>query len=76
MFGGALLAVSSIQSVPLTNAWGAAQPTASADVIIRGGTIYPGGAAPFIGDVAIRGDRIVYVGPVAAGGSPWMRVAR
>lgn len=67
MFGGALLAVSSIQSVPLTNAWGAAQPTASADVIIRGGTIYPGGAAPFIGDVAIRGDRIVYVGPHAPG---------
>lgn len=33
------------------------------DVIIRGGTIYDGGEGkPFVGDVAIRGDRIVYVG--------------
>ena len=39
----------------------------SADIIIRGGTVYPGNAAPFRGDVAIRGDRIVYVGPHAAG---------
>ncbi len=36
------------------------------DVLISGGTIYDGsGAAPFVGDVAIRGDRIVYVGPHA-----------
>jgi N-acyl-D-aspartate/D-glutamate deacylase len=33
------------------------------DVLIRGGTVYPGGAAPFTGDVAIRGDRIVATGP-------------
>ncbi|AQA00805.1 amidohydrolase [Sphingopyxis sp. QXT-31] len=34
------------------------------DVIIRGGTIYDGGeGAPFVGDVAIRGERIVHVGP-------------
>ncbi|MBJ7438691.1 MAG: amidohydrolase family protein [Sphingopyxis sp.] len=33
------------------------------DVIIRGGTIYDGGEGePFVGDVAIRGDRIVHVG--------------
>ena len=33
------------------------------DVVIRGGTIYDGsGGAGFIGDVAIRGDRITYVG--------------
>ncbi|CAN5272474.1 amidohydrolase family protein [soil metagenome] len=32
------------------------------DLLIRGGTVYPGGAAPFIGDVAVRGDRIVAVG--------------
>lgn len=38
------------------------------DVIIRGGTIYDGsGGAPFTGDVAIRGDRIAYVGPQAPG---------
>jgi N-acyl-D-aspartate/D-glutamate deacylase len=37
------------------------------DVVIKGGTIYPGDAAPFRGDVAISGDRIVYVGPNARG---------
>jgi N-acyl-D-amino-acid deacylase len=37
-----------------------------ADVLIRGGTIYDGSTAkPFTGDVAITGDRIVYVGPKA-----------
>ncbi|ODP36970.1 amidohydrolase [Sphingomonas turrisvirgatae] len=38
-----------------------------ADIVIRGGTVYPGDAAPFRGDVAIKGDRIVYVGPQAPG---------
>ena len=33
-----------------------------ADLLIRGGTVYPGGAEPFTGDVAVRGDRIVAVG--------------
>ncbi len=33
------------------------------DLILRGGTIYDGsGGKPFVGDVAIRGDRIVAVG--------------
>ena len=33
------------------------------DVIIRGGTIYDGGEGePFVGDVAIRGDRIIAIG--------------
>jgi len=51
----------------------AATPAAAAaapayDVVIRGGTVYDGsGGAPFTGDVAIRGDRIVYVGPQAPG---------
>ncbi len=37
-----------------------------ADLVIKGGTIYDGSAAkPVIGDVAISGDRIVYVGPSA-----------
>src|SRR5215475_6637826 len=36
------------------------------DVLITGGTIYDGsGGEPFTGDVAIRGDRIAYVGPHA-----------
>lgn len=34
-----------------------------ADVLLRGGTIYPGGEAePFVGDVAVRGERIVALG--------------
>jgi N-acyl-D-amino-acid deacylase len=37
-------------------------------VIIRGGTIYDGsGGAPYVGDVALKGDKIVYVGPHAPG---------
>lgn len=34
-----------------------------ADLLIRGGTIYPGSEAPFVGDVAVAGDRILAVGP-------------
>jgi N-acyl-D-amino-acid deacylase len=38
------------------------------DVVLRGGTIYDGsGAAPYLGDVGLRGDRIAYVGPHLAG---------
>jgi N-acyl-D-amino-acid deacylase len=46
-------------------AWGAAQAAEPTyDVVIHGGTIYDGtGGAPFVGDVAIEGDRIAYVGP-------------
>ncbi len=41
----------------------AAKADEAVDVIIRGGTIYDGGEdAPVVGDVAIRGDRIVHVG--------------
>ena len=38
------------------------------DVLISGGTIYDGsGNAPLVGDVAISGDRLAYVGPHAPG---------
>jgi N-acyl-D-amino-acid deacylase len=48
-----------------------AAPPASYSVLIRGGTIYDGsGGAPYAGDVAIKGDRIVYVGPHAPGRAP------
>ena len=47
---------------------GGAAPIPVHDVIIRGGTIYDGrGGAPYIGDVAIKGDRIVAVGRVRGG---------
>jgi len=42
-------------------------PTAY-DLVLRGGAVYDGsGGAPFIGDVAIKGDKIAYVGPHAPG---------
>ena len=41
---------------------------ASYDVLIRGGMIYDGsGGTPYVGDVGLKGDRIVYVGPHAPG---------
>jgi N-acyl-D-amino-acid deacylase len=44
----------------------AATDAARYDVLISGGTVYDGsGGAPFVGDVAIAGDRIAYVGPHA-----------
>ena len=45
-----------------------AAPPAAYSVIIHGGTIYDGsGGTPYVGDVAIKGDRIAYVGPHAPG---------
>ena len=49
------------------------QPTAATaaaaepyDLLIDNGTIYDGsGDAPFVGDIGIKGDRVVYVGPQA-----------
>lgn len=44
----------------------AAGPAPAYDLLIRGGMIYDGtGNAPYSGDVAVKGDRIVYVGPKA-----------
>jgi N-acyl-D-aspartate/D-glutamate deacylase len=42
-----------------------------ADVILKGGTLFDGGGTPgFVGDVAIKGDRIVAVGQFGVAGSP------
>lgn len=49
-----LLAATGCASVP---------PPIKAEVLIRGGTVYPGGGEPFVGDVAVRGERIVAVAP-------------
>jgi N-acyl-D-amino-acid deacylase len=68
VFAG-LLALNTATTVPAA-AQAAAAPadTTGYDVLISGGTIYDGsGGASFVGDVAIRGDRIAYVGPHAPG---------
>src|SRR5215831_10772806 len=50
----------------VSTAFAAPADTSRYDVLIAGGTIYDGsGGPPFVGDVAIQGDRIVYVGPSA-----------
>ncbi|HYZ48002.1 MAG TPA: D-aminoacylase, partial [Sphingomonas sp.] len=47
-----------------------AAPKPAYDVVVRGGTIYDGsGGAPFLGDVAIKGDRVAAVGKVSGTGA-------
>ncbi len=61
-----LVAASAVLALT-TSASQSASPPAY-DVLIVHGTIYDGsGQKPFAGEVAIRGDRIVYVGPHAPG---------
>ena len=51
-----------------TMAQGPKDAAAAYDVLIDNGTIYDGmGGEPFVGDVASREDKIVYVGPQAPG---------
>ena len=50
----------------MLTATAACGPTTSYDTLISGGTVYDGsGSAPYVGDVAIRGDRIVAVGDLS-----------
>lgn len=63
-----LLGLGSVALLTANSAAGSSPDAAARfDIILSGGTIYPGEAAPFTGDVAISGDRIVYVGPRAPG---------
>jgi N-acyl-D-amino-acid deacylase len=51
-----------------TSAAPAPHRVADYSVLIRGGTIYDGsGGSPYVGDVALKADQIVYVGPHAPG---------
>jgi len=64
----ALLAVAIVYPAAATAAPAAAAQPPDYDVVIRGGTVVDGtGTAPFVGDVALRGDRIAYIGPHAPG---------
>jgi N-acyl-D-amino-acid deacylase len=62
---GRLLATAMLSVLASGCAHPVAQRGPAYDLVIRGGTIFDGsGGAPFVGDVGIRNDRIVYVGPV------------
>lgn len=64
-----LFAASSLAALAAAASLGAAKaPAASYDVVIRGGEILDGsGGKAMRGDVAVKGDRIAYVGPHAPG---------
>ena len=63
------IAAASLAILLATTSLGAAKaPPAAYDVVIRGGEILDGSGQPgVLGDVAIKGDRIAYVGPHAPG---------
>ena len=62
-----LLSYSSASTAALPRPW-ARERAVPFDIVIRGGTVYDGsGGAPFVGDVAIRGDRVVAVGKTLKG---------
>ena len=64
-----LVATASLAVIAAALSLGAARiPAPSYDIVVRGGEILDGsGGKPFTGDVAVKGDRIAYVGPHAPG---------
>lgn len=64
-----LLAATSMAVIAAALSLGAAKaPPAAFDVVVRDGEILDGsGGKPYLGDVAVKGDRIAYVGPHAPG---------
>ena len=64
----AALAIALLAMLPSSAFTAPRSAAKSYSVLIRGGTIYDGsGGSPYVGDVAVRGDKIVYVGPHAPG---------
>ena len=62
------LVAASVAASAVVFGMGASPARPDYDAVIRGGTVYDGsGGAPFVGDVAVKGDRIAYVGPHAPG---------
>jgi len=63
---GVATAVLAIALLATTSSYAVAQPDPAYDLVIKGGTIYDGsGGVPYVGDVAIKGDKIVYVSATA-----------
>ena len=58
-----LVAKITLAALAATFSPGAAPAREQVDLIIRGGTVYTGSDAPFVGDVAISGNRVRAVGP-------------
>lgn len=61
----AIAAAALIATASLASDLAGPQAQETVDILIRGGMVYTGaeGAQPFVGDIAIRGDSIVYAGP-------------
>jgi len=61
------VSIAALGAALLVSGGAAGAETDSFDLLVRNGTIYDGsGGTPYVGDVGIKGDRIIYVGPSRA----------